>query len=217
MMKFLLLITILLISFLNVNAQGIGEIAPPKPPEIFPPNALGMDIMFSEGGFGLGGFYRRQLSETLTAFTDISVSEATDPREFTYVDYYGNTYTAGKVNRAFLIPLNFGLQFRLFENSLTDNLRPYINFGVGPSIVMTTPYNNNVDYFSAFKYAHANYTLGGYIGLGANFGIDKSNLIGINLRYYVIHLFNQGVEMLQGRKEKNLGGFFLTINLGTMY
>ena len=215
MMKFLLLTTILLISFLNVNAQGIGKLAPPKPPEKFPSNSLGIDIMFSEGGFGLGGFYRHQLSETLTAFTDISFSEATDPREFTYVDYYGNTYTAGKVNRAFLIPLNFGLQYRLFENSLTDNLRPYINLGIGPSMVMTTPYAE--EYFSAFKNAHTQFTLGGYIGFGANFGIDKSSLIGINLRYYVIHLFNQGVEILQGRNEKNLGGFFLTINLGTMY
>jgi len=215
MMKYFLLITILLITYLNVNAQGIGEIVPPKPPEKFPNNALGIDIMFSEGGFGLGGFYRRQLSETVTAFSDISISEATDPREFTYVDYYGNTYTAGKVNRAFLIPLNFGLQYRLFENALTDNLRPYINLGVGPSIVMTTPYAE--EYFSAFKNAHAQFTLGGYIGFGANFGIDKSNLVGLNLRYYVIHLFNRGIEILQGRNEKNLGGFFLTINLGTMY
>ncbi len=216
-MKYLLLTTILLISFLNVNAQGIGKLAPPKPPEKFPNNALGVDIMFSEGGFGLGGFYRRQLSETVTAFSDISVSEATDPREFTYVDYFGNTFTAGKINRAFLIPLNFGLQYRLFEDVLTDNLRPYINLGVGPSIVMTTPYGQNIEYFSSFKYAHANYALGGYVGFGANFGIDKSNLIGINLRYYIIHLFNQGIEILQGRSEKNLGGFFLTVNLGTMY
>jgi hypothetical protein len=214
-MKSLLLTTILLISFLNVNAQGIGEIAPPKPPENFPHNALGVDIMFSEGGFGLGGFYRHQLSETLTAFSDISFSEATDPREFTYVDYFGNTYTAGKVNRAFLVPLNFGLQYRLFENVLTDNLRPYINIGIGPSLVLTTPYKT--EYFKAFKWAHAQYTFGGYVGFGANFGIDKSNLIGINLRYYIIHLFNKGVEILQDRYEKNLGGFFLTINLGTMY
>ncbi len=214
-MKTLLLTAILLIPLLNVNAQGIGKLAPPKPPEQFPPNAWGIDIIFSEGGFGLGTFYRRQVSELVTLYSDISMSEATDPREFTYVDYFGNTYTAGKVNRAFLIPLNFGLQYRLFENSINDNLRPYINIAVGPSMVLTTPYSE--EYFSAFGRAHARYTAGGYIGFGANFGLDKSNLIGINIRYYVIHMFDSGVEILQGRFEKNLGGFFLTINLGTMY
>ena len=214
-MKTLLLTAILLIPFLNVNAQGIGKLVPPKPPEKFPNNAWGVDVMFSEGGFGFGTFYRKQLSDVVTAFTDISFSEAQDPREFTFVDYFGNTYVAGKVNRAYLIPLNFGIQYRLFENVIADNLRPYLNFGIGPSLVLVDPYDQ--EFFTAFKFAHANYTLGGYIGFGANFGIDKNNLVGINLRYYVIHMFNQGVELLQGKFDKDLGGFFITLNLGTMY
>lgn len=214
-MKILLLTAILLIPILNVNAQGIGKIVPPKPPEKFPDNAWGIDVMFSEGGFGLGTFYRRQLSDVITAFSDISFSEAEDPHEFTYVDYFGNTYVAGKVNRAFIIPLNFGIQYRLFENSISDNLRPYVNFGVGPSLVLSDPYDQ--DFFTAFKFAHANYTFGGYVGFGANFGLDKNNLVGINLRYYFIHLFNRGVELLQGKFDKDLGGFFITLNLGTMY
>ncbi len=214
-MKTILLTVILLIPFLNVNAQRIGKLAPPKPPEQFPNNAWGIDVMFSEGGFGLGTFYRRQLSNIITGFVDFSISEAQDPKEFTYVDYWGNSYTAGKLNRTFLMPLNFGLQYRLFEDAIYDNLRPYINFGVGPALVLTDPYEQ--EYFSAFKNAQANYTLGGYIGLGANFGLDKTNLIGLNIRYYYIHLFNQGIEILQGREEKDLGGIYITLNLGTMY
>ncbi|MCL5028700.1 MAG: acyloxyacyl hydrolase [Bacteroidetes bacterium] len=213
--KLLLLSAILLIPFLNVKPQGIGELAPAKPSEKFPNNAWGIDIMFSEGGFGLGTFYRRQLSELITGFVDFSISEAQDPREFTFVDYWGNTYTAGKINRAFLLPVNFGMQYRLFENVIYDNLRPYINFGVGPTVVVTDPADQ--EYFSALKNAHSQVTLGGYIGFGANFGLDKSNLVGINLRYYMIHLFNQGIEILQGRNEKDLGGFYITLNLGTMY
>ncbi len=52
-MKTIIAAAILLITFLNVNAQEIGELAPPKQPEDFPNNAFGMDLMFSEGGFGL--------------------------------------------------------------------------------------------------------------------------------------------------------------------
>ena len=214
MIKFLLFV-ILIIPLLNVNGQGIGELAPAKPPDIFPNNALGVDIIFSEGGFGLGTFYRRQFSQELTGFTDFSISEAKDPQEFTYVDYFGNTYTAGKLNRAFLLPLNFGLQYRLFENDIYDNLRPYINIGIGPAIVLTTPYDR--EFFNSFHAAKAYPTLGGYVGFGANFGLDKKNLVGINIRYYEIHMFNKGIEILQNRIENDLGGFFLTINIGTMY
>lgn len=129
-MKKLFLTAILLIPSLIVNAQGIGELAPEKEAEVFPDNVLGLDIMFSDGGFGFGGFYRRQFSNTVTGFVDISMSEAKDEREFTYTyqDIYGyiDTYTLGKVNRVFLVPINFGLQYRLFEKVIYDNLRPYI-------------------------------------------------------------------------------------------
>jgi hypothetical protein len=210
-----LLLAIILIPFVFSNAQQLGEIAKEKPPLVFPPRSFGVDIMFGEGGFGLGGFYHYNLTQSLTAFTDISMSEAKDPSEMEYIDYFGQTYTPGKKNRVFLIPLNFGLQQRLFENLITDNLRPYINFGVGPAMVFTTPYEK--EFFSAFGKAHARYTLGGYVGIGANFGLDRSSLMGINLRYYVIHFFSQGVESLYNKYENNLGGIYLTINLGLMY
>ena len=73
-MKTIILLTILLISWCNVNAQGIGELADEREPMDFPDNILGMDIMFSEGGFGLGGFYRRELSRKVTLFGDFSIS-----------------------------------------------------------------------------------------------------------------------------------------------
>jgi hypothetical protein len=214
-MKYLIIAAILIIPSLNLKAQGIGELAPEKPPMVFPKNAFGLDLIFSEGGFGLGTFYRRAVSEDVTLFTDFSISEAKDPQEFTYIDYYGNTYTPDKVNRAFIFPINFGMQYRLFEKVIFDNLRPYINAAVGPSIVVTTPYDR--EFFNAFKYAHARYTIGGYVGLGANFGLDKSSLVGLNIRYYVIHFFNQGVEILSGRLENDLGGIFITLNIGMMY
>lgn len=206
---------IILIPFVFSNAQQLGEMAKEKPPEIFPPRSYGIDIMFSEGGFGLGTFYRYNLSQTLTVFSDISFSEAKDPNEVQYVDYYGNTYTPGKVNRVFLVPLNFGVQQRLFENSIMDNLRPYINIGIGPSMVVTTPYS--MEYFSSFSKAHALYTLGGYVGIGANFGLDRTSLVGINIRYYEIKFFGKGVESLANQYQTSLGGIFLTINLGIMY
>lgn len=215
-MKKLLLIAILLIPTLIVNAQEIGELAPEKEPEVFPDNALGLDIMFSDGGIGMGGFYRRQMSHSLTGFVDFSISEIKETNEFQYYDYFGNPIRiAGKKNRVFLVPINFGLQYRLFENVIHDNLRPYINAGIGPSIVITTPYSR--EFFNAFGYAQTKYAAGGYIGFGANFGLDKSSLIGLNFRYYIVHFFDEGVEITEERFNKDIGGFYLTINLGLMY
>ena len=219
-MKYLIIAAIIIITCINIKAQGIGELAPDKVPIIFPNNAFGMDLMFSEGGFGLGTFYRRAVTDEITFFTDFSISEAKDPQEFTYIDYFGQTQTPGKINRAFLLPLNFGMQYRVFENVIFDNLRPYIDAAIGPSIVVTTPYAR--EFFNAFGKAQARYTIGGYFGIGANFGLDKSSLVGLNIRYYVIHFFNQGIEILDtnltnGRLENDLGGIFITLNIGLMY
>lgn len=211
----------LLISISSFSlGQEIGKLAPERPPEEFPSNSWGVDLMFGEGGFGIGTFFRKDFSNDITGFVDVSYSESKDDREFQYIDYFGNTFTVGKLNRVFLVPLNFGLQYRLFSSELTSNLRPYLNFGVGPTMVITTPYekdNEIVEFFKSFSYAQAKYAAGGYVGFGANFGSSKSNLIGINLRYYYIHLFGEGVENLKGRLRTDISHFYLTINLGIMY
>ena len=214
-MKKYILTLIFITTAIVIKAQTIGEMAPEKKAESFPNNAWGVDIMFGEGGVGLGTFYRKQLSSSWTVFSDFSFSEAKDEKEIDSYDYWGNPITYGKKNRVFLLPLNFGLQYRLFQDVISDNLRPYLNFGVGPSMVMTTPYDR--EFFNSFGKAQIKYAAGGYIGLGANFGLDKSALIGFNLRYYVIHFFDEGVESMYDRFNKDLGGFYLTINVGAMY
>ncbi|MCS7053012.1 MAG: hypothetical protein NZM09_04690 [Ignavibacterium sp.] len=216
MKKYLRLTTIILfISLLDLFAQKLGEVQPDKPLEKFPDGAWGVDVMFGEAGFGVGTFVRKQLNNKITAYFDISFSEAKDEREIEYVDYWGNTFVIGKKNRVFQMPMFLGIQYRLFENSIAENLRPYINIGVGPSLIITTPYLE--EFFSSFGNAQSQWAVGGYAGLGANFGLDKSSLIGLNVRYYHIKLFGDGVESLYGRFQKNLSGLFITLSLGIMY
>jgi hypothetical protein len=199
----------------SARAQGIGEIAPEKPPEIFPPNVWGFDLLIGESGFGFGGFYRKQLNIKFTLFADLSISEAKDEREIEFVDIFGQTFTIGKKNRVFLVPLTLGAQYRLFENELADNLRPYINAGVGPTMALTTPYSE--EFFAAFGKAQTHFGVGGYVGFGANFGLDKSNLVGLNIRYYYTKFLGEGVEILNRRFKDDLQGFFISLNFGFMY
>lgn len=210
-----IIILLLLIPLLNINAQRIGNTIVEKPSIEYPPNTWGMDIMFTDGGFGLGTFYRTKFSENLKGFIDLSFTESKDEREIEFINFYGQTYTIGKVNRAYLVPLNAGINYRLFKNQLTDNLRPYITLGIGPTFVITTPYEK--EFFASFSDAKLQIAAGGYFGFGADFGISKSNLVGINFRYYIVHAFGEGIERLRNNFDKSLGGFVLSVNLGLMF
>ncbi len=214
-MKVITLLFLILLPAVFTNAQRIGQLAPEKPPELFPPNTWGMDIMFGEGGFGLGTFYRKNFSLNITGFVDFSFSEVKDEREIEYYDIYGNPFVYNKQNRVFLLPLFFGIQYRMFSNVLTDNLRPYITVGIGPTFVVATPYER--EFFNAIGYAKTHYAAGGYVGFGADIGASKSSLVGLNVRYYYSHLFDGGVENLIGHFQEDLGGIYISLNLGIMY
>lgn len=210
-----ILFFLLMMPFGLSNAQKIGELAPEKPPEVFPINSWGVDIMFGEGGFGLGTFYRRTISNNITGFIDFSISETKDEREMTYVDYFGNQFIPDKVNRAFLFPINLGIQLRLFSESLTENLRPYIAFGAGPTILLTTPYEK--EFFESFSDAKAHFSIGGYISFGTNIGMSKSNLIGLNARYYYTRIMGDGIELMTNNFKNSFGQFSLMLTIGIMY
>lgn len=216
-LKYILIFTLLIgFSF----AQRIGELAPDKPPMKFPPNAWGVDLMFSEGGFGLGTFFRKSFDHKLTGFVDFSISESKEDREIEYVDFFGNRIVRNKKNRALLMPLNFGVQYRLFTESLTDNFRPYLTGAVGPSMVLESPFLKNgkqIDFFEAFKYARMKYTVGGYVGIGSDIGISPSHLLSLSLRYYIVHLMGEGIESLDGKFRKNLSSVYISISIGMRY
>ena len=120
-----------------------------------------------------------------------------DSKEIEFVDFFGQTFTRGKINRVFIVPLNFGVQYRLFASQITDNLRPYINAGAGPTLVLTTPYAK--EFFKAFGDTKSKIAAGACVGFGANFGLSKSNLLGINVRLMtVLKTWREDLEKIWG-------------------
>jgi len=206
----------MIVPLLAINAQKIGNLADERPNIKFPRNALGIDLMIGEGGFGFGTFYRHNYSNTLTGFIDFSISEFKHEREVERFDIFGYPLPVqGKKNRVFILPINIGAQYRLFYTSLTDNLRPYLSAGIGPSLLVTTPAKD--EFFNSFGKAKAQIAAGGYVGFGANFGMNSNSLTGINIRYYFVQLFNDGVEQYFDEYKKTLQQVTLTINIGIMY
>ena len=177
-----------------------------------PKNAWGINVLVSMGGVGLGTFYRHEYTESVSGFVDFSISEASDENEVDYVDYYtGQTFTPGKINRFLVLPLFVGGQYRLFKDEIVDNFRPYVNAAVGPTMIYVFPYND--DYFSALGNGSPRYTFGGYIGFGAYFGSERSTLMGLNLRYYIIP-YKSGIRSMYNKQMKEFGGFCISLSLG---
>jgi hypothetical protein len=182
-------------------------------------DAGGVDILLSNSGFGLGGFYRHQYTGELFGTLSIGFSQVNDPNEVQEVDIYGQTFVPGKINRFLLIPLLAGIQYRLFADDILDNFRPYVNAAIGPSMVFATPYDR--EFFNSIGYGQAHYTAGGFVGFGAYFGSDRGTLTGINIRYYYEY-FQQGIDSMQNNdgtieKKKDFGGFFITLNFGSPF
>ena len=200
-------------------------------------NAWGLDILVSNDGFGLGTFYRRAFTEDLSGFGMFSISESKDDREFEQFDpYYQVSYVPGKLQRFLVMPLTFGIQYRLFREDITDNFRPFVNVGAGPTMIFSAPFADitrtvdgtvqatQVEFFKSLGRGQAHYTASAFVGVGANFGSEKANVFGVNFRYYFTYLFGDGLPSLYNintgeltATKKDFGGFFITLNVGMAY
>jgi hypothetical protein len=187
--------------------MGEGDLIPRN-------NSWGFDLMIGMDGFGLGGFYGYTFSDELTLFSDLSFSEARDARQIEYYDPWYGVYNPNKENYVYRIPLFFGLQYRLFKEEIVDNFRPFVNAGMGPVLMYITSTSN--DFFSGLFHGHAKYTYGGFVGVGAQFGFDRSYVLGVNIKYLLIPL-PSGIQSVQEGMLNNANGFYITLNFGSTF
>jgi outer membrane protein W len=194
--------------------------------------ALGLDLLMSNNGFGLGMFYRYELTDEFSLMLNFAISDVKDETEFEQYDYYGNSFVPGKKNRLLLIPLMASVQYRLFKDDIVDNFRPFINAGLGPTMVFVAPYAHpttyyysdgsyytdpgKIDFFTSLKYGKMRYSLGGYIGAGAYFGMEKGTLTGLSVKYFLAP-FPDGIEVMEGGYIRNFGGLFITLTFGSLF
>ena len=180
-------------------------------------NAVGLDIMLGNDGFGLGFFYHLMLSDAVTSFLTISASEVKDSRQREYYDIWAGEIPINKVNRVFRIPLFAGLQYRLFKDDIVDNFRPYVEAGGGPVMLFIAPardaLNNDIEFFSSLGSGSPKYTFGGFFGAGALFGFDKTSVVGVNVRYLIIPV-PRGIQSVEQGDLANANGFFLGLRIG---
>ena len=163
-MKKLIILTAFLFGINSIFAQSGDSLKPKFKTKKESQNNWALNLSFSDNGFGFGAAKYFKLSKDISLNAGILFSGAKDDREFEQVDFFGNSVTPFKENRLFMFPiLNIGMQYRLFRDDVTDDMRPFVNFGVSPAAIVYTPYSES--FFPSFKYAKAKYTVGGYVGL----------------------------------------------------
>jgi hypothetical protein len=184
-------------------------------------NSWGIDLLFSNNGFGAGFFLQKKFSDDLSIFGSIYFSGARNTDEFeVYIplDSLGINWTTtvpGKINRLYMFPVTFGLQKYFFRNLISETLRPYANIGFGPTIILATPYSR--EFFNAFGYGRFFIRFGSFLGVGADVGTLGKALMAVNIRYYYIPFGGNGIESVINHPLKDFGGLFLSLSIGTRY
>jgi hypothetical protein len=216
------------------DTAGKKNVSPAMAETRVPVTLWGFDLLLSNSGFGFGLSYRRQYTEDLAGQVALSVSESKEGKEVEYYDpYTGSSFVPGKLNRFMVVPLTVGAQYRLFREDIVDTFRPYLNAGIGPTMIWEMPFAHvtqnpsgpptvdQVEFFNAISQGTPHFTVGGFIGAGAYFGSQQSAILGINIRYYINYLLSGGLPSQYNPAtgeitnwKSSFGGFYITINIG---
>ena len=127
---------------------------------------LGMSLI--GGGIGFG--YRKYINRSYSYSGTVSLVWVRDPKEFTYIDYYGYARKINGNNTVILVPLQFDIRRRLFTEDIDESFQPFVNLGVGIVPGMNFPQKGNDET-----------ALTGMIFTGAGFTIVSSDRVAITI------------------------------------
>lgn len=175
------------------------------------PSPWGISFTYSENGFGPSLNYVKSLNSSTQLITGLAIMSVSDSREFEQYDVLGNKMTNNKENRIFLFPLNIGIKKGIFGDDIEGSIKPVINFGISPSLVLTNPYSR--EYFNALGYIQPAFAMGGYAGAGLEFSETQSVAFTFNINYSYVTPIGKEVNSLYNKPIKNLTGFQMTFGV----
>ncbi|KAB2893700.1 MAG: hypothetical protein H3C37_05870 [Candidatus Kapabacteria bacterium] len=178
----------------------------------------GFNLLFSQSGWGAGGFYSYRLGDNSSIVVSVDISGRRNTDEFENAWLGPIPVVAEKVNRLFMIPATIGFQYRLFADDLQDSFRPFVMAGFTPTLILQSPYIRDgiyYEFFQSFGYARTYLRWGGVFGVGSMFGnIAEGSVVGFTARYYTIPFGGDGLESMRDFPITNFGGVFLTLSAG---
>lgn len=178
-------------------------------------NGIGLQISLTNSGFGLGGYYQRELSPTSSLIAEFSIVGLKDEREQRFFGFFGESIIPNKQNYLHTIPVLVGVQTRLFSETIKENFRPFAQFSAGPTLGWLAPYYDDLngnsvrennersfDVISAFPKGEARLGAGGTIAFGANFGLSRRVTQGIRFGYTFTYFFSD-ISLLEPRVKES--------------
>lgn len=194
-------------------------------------SGLGFQILLTNSGFGLGGYYFRAINDGASFMTDISLGAGKDERELKFFRF-GSSFIPNKANYLLMMPIQAGVIHRLFRNAIEENFRPYVQVTAGPTLGWEYPYFNDVngdgqydsreedsyDSIGALPKGEFRLGIGGTVALGAHFGMSRKMTQGVRIGYSFTH-FLQGIQLLEPQvqeAQKFFGTPTITLTFGKL-
>ncbi len=179
-------------------------------------DATGLELVLTESGFGFGMFHQRQVSDNFSWSIDFYFSNARNKDEFERYGYNKDGemdyFVPNKVNRVYKLPIMLGIQYYAFKDLIHKNFRPMITAGFGPTLISENPYDKG--WFEAWDNAKYYAKLGGFIGIGANFGSTIGATSSVVVKYYYTPAGNSNIQSLRDVPIENFGGVTISLNVG---
>lgn len=194
-------------------------------------SGLGFQILLSNSGFGLGGYYHREITPSTSFMTEISIGAGKDEKESKFFRF-GNSYIPYKANYMLMMPVQAGVIHRLFSEVIADNFRPYVQVTAGPTLGWEYPYFNDengneqfdsgdertYDSIGALPKGDFRFGVGGTVAIGAHFGLSKRVTQGVRIGYAFTH-FLEGIQLLEPQvqeAQRNFGTPTITLTFGKL-
>ncbi len=178
-------------------------------------NNWGIDLSLSGSGFAFGTIFNFGISENIQITTSILFSGARNTDELEYWDNIKGEYRVpDKLNRLFKIPISFGLKYFVLTDLLGESFKPYVCAAASPTLIISTPYDR--EFFNATHYGITYLRMGGFAGIGSDFGIGKS-LVSLNFRYYLVPFGGDGLYSVRNSAITDFGGFYIGVAFGTKF
>jgi len=191
--------------------------------------ALGLQVVLTNSGFGLGGFVSRDLDHNVRISFEASLGAAKDEREVAFFDRFGRRDVPNKANYLVEIPIQIGIEKRVFRSRIEDNFRPFVLATAGPLLGWAYPYfedkNRNkllddeertFDLISGIRYGHLEPGASFGLYVGANFGTPGKTSQGVRLGYRLSYYKNTIALLEASIKEpsRRLGTPVITVYFG---
>ena len=196
----------------------------------------GGELVLTNSGFGLGGYYSRALRPATSFIAELSLGAGKDEREIKFFGY-GRSRILRKANYFLMLPLQAGIQRRLFRDTIEDNFRPYLQVTGGPTLGWEYPYfddrNGNgifddggedpertYDSFTAIPKGHARFGVSGMIAIGAHFGLSRRVTQGVRIGYALTY-FTEAIQLLEADVQDGAHRYFgtptISLTFGRLY